>query len=62
MDRLEEMLGLHQRRDTVVDVVIRQNGAEQLLFGLDIMRKRVVLRRVRDRAERRYIVHHCPPF
>ena len=62
MDRLEEMLGLHQRRDAVVDVVIRQNGAEQLLFGLDIMRKRVVLRRVRDRAERRYIVHHCPPF
>ncbi len=62
VDRFEEMLALHQAGDAVVDVVVGQDRAEQLLFGLDVVRKRILSGRVLDRADRRYVVHDCPPF
>lgn len=36
-----EMLGPHDLRHAVIDLVVRQNRAEKLLFGLDIMRDAV---------------------
>ena len=37
MHRVKEMLGLHQLRDPVVNVVVCQDRAQQLLFGLDVV-------------------------
>jgi hypothetical protein len=34
---IEEMVGLHQRLDPVEHVVGRQDRAEELLFGLDVV-------------------------
>ena len=40
MDRLVEMLWPNDRGDAVIDVVVGQNGAQQLLFSLNRMRHR----------------------
>ncbi len=45
MDRLEEMLGFKEVRDAIERVVVDQDGAEQALFRLDIVRRRAIGRR-----------------
>ena len=61
MHGIEEMFGLHQRRDAVIDIVVGQNRAQKLLFRLDIMRKHVSFRnpaRLRQhRPDRRQLAH-----
>jgi hypothetical protein len=41
VDGVEEMLGLHDRCDAVVDLVAGQDRAQKLLLGLDIMGQRL---------------------
>ena len=41
VDGVEEMLGLDQRGDAVIDIVVGQNRAQKLLLGLDIVRQDV---------------------
>ena len=56
MDRLVEMLRIDDRRDPVVDVVVGQDRAEELLLGLDIVGQCVVVLRSR------LIGANCPDF
>ena len=49
MDRLEEMLRLQKIGDPVERLVVDQDGAEQRLLGLDVVRRAAVLRRGRLR-------------
>ena len=44
MDRIKEMLGFYKGRDAIIDLVIGQDGAQKLLFSLDVMRKGVGFR------------------
>jgi hypothetical protein len=49
MYRIKEMLCADQRGDAVVDVVVCEDRAKKLLFGLDIMWKRLSFCRLRRR-------------
>ena len=49
MDRLEEMLRLEEVGNPVERLVVDEDGAEQRLLGLDVMRRGAVLRRGRFR-------------
>ena len=53
MDRLEEMLRLEEVGDAVERLVIDEDGAEQRLFGLDIVRRRT------ERRLRRSLLARC---
>ena len=37
MHGVKEMLGLHQGRDPVEDIIVGQDRAQKLLFGFDVM-------------------------
>ena len=43
VDGIEEMFGLHQGGDAVIDIVVGQDRAEKLLLGLDVMGQKVPL-------------------
>ncbi len=44
VDGIVEMLGADQRGDAVIDVVVGQDHAQKLLFGLDIVRQSLGVR------------------
>jgi hypothetical protein len=39
MDRLVEMLGLEKIRNTIERLIVDEDGAEQRLFGVEIVRR-----------------------
>ena len=53
VDRVEEVRGLHEARDPVVDVVVDEQRAEQRLLGLDVVRQCAGLGVERPRSFRR---------
>ena len=56
MDRLEEMLRLEEVGDAVERLVVDQDGAEQRLLGLDVVRGAAKVRRCWFRART------CAPY
>jgi hypothetical protein len=59
MDRLEEMLRLQEIGDPVECLVINDDGAEQRLLGLDVLRGVAVLRRGRFRQLAYVRIERC---
>ena len=59
---VEEMFGPHQRRNAVIDIVVGQDDAQQLLLGFDVMGQDVGFGHHRHgRTDRRHFIHHCCP-
>jgi hypothetical protein len=63
MDRFEEMFGTDKCGNTVKDVVVGEDRAQELLLGLDIVRQSLFPgRRFAHRPDRCNVRHVCPPF